>query len=331
MEKIREPLYEIIWAGKDVTRDVSPYLIELRYTDNLHGKSDEIELVFEDRDSRWKSSWMPKKGDIISVKIGIAEESEKWLNCGSFRIDEIEFSGPPDTISVKGQSTYTTEPLKQKKTTAWENASLKQICSSIAKRNNLKLNANIKPDIKFKRIDQKDETDLSFLKGICEKYGYNVKVEQEQLIVSKPEELEKAQAVSFIDRENSDIISFRFSTKTCDVYKACEIKYWDPEKKQEISHTEKADGVVSGNVLKLSERVENKQQAIQRAKSALKSKNKWECEGDMTLSGNPYLTAGANVVIKGFGNLDGKYHIEEAQHSVSKSAGYQTSIKIRRV
>ena len=89
--------------------------------------------------------------------------------------------------------------------------------------------------------------------------------------------------------------------------------------------------MVSGNVLKLSERVENKQQAIQRAKSALKNKNKWECECEMTLSGNPYLVAGANVLVKGFGNLDGKYHIEEAQHSISKLAGYQTSIKLRRV
>ncbi|HOP33224.1 MAG TPA: hypothetical protein PKU94_07610 [Candidatus Hydrothermia bacterium] len=331
MEKIREPIYKIIWAGKDVTRDVSPYLIELRYTDNLHGKSDEIELVFEDRDSRWKSSWMPKKGDVVKVEIGIEDDSQRWLTCGSFTIDEIEFSGPPDTVSVKGQSTYVTEPLRQKKTTAWENTTLRQICQSIAKRNNLKPNLRINPDIKFKRIDQKDETDLAFVKSICEKYGYNVKIEQEQLIVSKPEELEKANAVAEIGRETSNIISFMFQHKAHEVYKACEVKYWDPVQKKEIKHIEKAEGVASGSVLKISERLENKQQAIERAKSALKNANKWECEADLTLSGNPYLVAGANVLVKGFGLLDGKYHIEEARHTISKSAGYQTAIKIRRI
>jgi phage protein D len=333
MEKIiREPLYEVIWAEKNVTKDVSPYLIELRYTDNLHGKSDEIELVFEDRDSRWKSSWFPRTGDIIRVRIGLKDEVERWLNCGSFTIDEVEYHGPPDVISVKGQSTYATAPLREHKTTAWENTTLKQICVVIAKRNGLKPFLRIKPDLKFKRVDQKDQSDLAFLKSLCEKYGYNVKVEDEKLIVCKPEELEKANAVAIISRDSSDIISFRFSNKLHDTYKSCVVSYWDPKKKKMVTHVEKAKHkTASGNILKISERVENKEQAIARAKAELKNKNKWEWEGDLVLSGNPYLVAGANILLKGFGKFDGKYHIETANHILSKSLGYQTSIIIRRV
>lgn len=92
MEKIREPVYVITWKGKEITRDLSSYITEISYTDHLHGKSDEIQMIFEDRDDRWKSAWYPQKGDIVQVKIGIIDTSERWLNCGKFQIDEIEFN-----------------------------------------------------------------------------------------------------------------------------------------------------------------------------------------------------------------------------------------------
>lgn len=331
MEKIREPLYEIIWAGKNVTKDVSPYLVELSYTDHLHGKSDEIQMVFEDRDDRWKTVWYPQKGDILKVRIGIKEEVERWLKCGDFQIDEIEFSGPPDVINVKGLATFISEPLRQNKTYSWENTTLSKILSDIAKRNNLQPVLELQKDIQLKRIDQKNETDLAFVKKLCEKYGYCVKVDSQRLIVIHPEKLEKADAVFVIEKGKTDIISFRFSTKSCDTYHACEVRYWDPEAKKEIVHVVTDPAVKSGSVLKISERCENKEQAIERAKAALKNKNKWECESEISMVGNPWLTAGATVEVKGFGKLDGKYMIEEAQHTLNKSSGYTTSIKIRRV
>lgn len=331
MEKIREPVYVITWKGKEITRDLSSYITEISYTDHLHGKSDEIQMIFEDRDDRWKSAWYPQKGDIVQVKIGIIDTSERWLNCGKFQIDEIEFNGPPDIINVKGLATFVSEPLRQKRTYSWENLTLSKILTDIAKRNQLKPLINIKPDIELKRIDQKNETDLSFAKTLCEKYGYCVKVDNERLVVVKPDELEKTKAVRTITRGISEIISFRFSTKTCDIYKACEVRYWDPVEKKEIKHIEEAKNIQSGSILKISERFENKKQAIERAKAALKDKNKWECESEITLIGDPYCVAGANVNISGFGNLDGKYLIEEAQHIINKNNGYTTSIRIRKV
>jgi hypothetical protein len=328
---VREILYSITWAGKDITSDISKYLIELTYVDHLHGKSDEIDLVFEDREDLWKLSWYPQKGDIVYVRIGIKEYIDRWLNCGRFQIDEIEFDGPPDVISVKGLATFITEPLRQKRTYSWEQAALSTILKDIAKRNKLEPLLNILQDIRFKRIDQKDQTDLDFAKSICEKYGYCVKVDSERLCVAKIEELEKIGTVGSISRDESDIISFRFSTKTYDIYKECEVKYWDPVTKKTIKHIEKAFDIVSGSILKLSERFENKQQAIERARAELKKKNKWECESEVTLIGDPSLVAGATIAISGFGNLSGKYMIEEANHTISKSNGYTTSIRIRKI
>lgn len=331
MEKIREPLYKIIWSGRDVSKDVSPYLLSLRYVDNIHGKSDEIELSFEDRDDRWKKQWFPQKGDKVEVSIGIAENEERWLKCGNFQIDEIESTGPPDVLSVRGTSTYVKEEIQQKKTSAFENITLSGIAKKIAERLSLKPFIKISPDIRFKRIDQKEQTDLEFLRKLCEKYGYCVKVESEKLIVMKEEELEKQSPVMKISRETADIINFRFSNKACDVYSACEVRYWDPVTKKEIVHKVQDEKIVSGSTLKITKRCENKQQAIELARGELKKRNKWECDSEMTLVGNPLLCAGTTIQIEGFGSYDGKYIIETAEHSMSKSAGYQTSIRMRRV
>jgi len=47
-------------------RWISPYITSVSYTDNEHGQSDEIELQIEDSEHRWKSSWYPTKGDLLT-------------------------------------------------------------------------------------------------------------------------------------------------------------------------------------------------------------------------------------------------------------------------
>ncbi len=206
-KKIREPLYEVIWKGKNVTKDISLYLISLNYSDHLHAKNDEIQLTFDDRDHKWKNEWFPEKGDVIKIKIGIYDETEKLLDIGSFQIEEIELNGPPDQLTVKALSAFFKDvAVQQKRTTAWENASLERILRDIASRNGLEFFGKISPKVTFRRIDQKDKTDLAFARELCEKYGYCVKIDDKRLIIIKETEIELQHPVATIDRENSDII-----------------------------------------------------------------------------------------------------------------------------
>lgn len=329
--RVREPLYQIIWAGKDVSKDVSPYLITLRYRDKLHGESDEIEFVFEDRDDRWKTTWFSSKGDVLKVQIGMLDQGiEIWQKLGTFQIEEIELEGPPDVLLVRGKSVFVSAPREQKRTSAFENTTLSRICSTIASRLGLKPVLKIKPDLKFARVDQKEETDLAFLKRLCEQYGYIVKVTDEKLIVHKEEELEKQKASLRIVRGKSNIIHYRFSTKACELYKACEVRYWDPIEKQEIVVRVEDKKVKSGSVHKVTKRAESRKHALELAKGHLKKKNKWDCDSELTLSGDIRLLAGVVIMLEGFGYYDGEYVIEEAEHTLSKSEGYTTSIRIRR-
>lgn len=106
------PIFELFYENKNITKDVSQYVTSIEYTDIEHGESDELQISFEDSEKLWQGNWIPCKGDCLRAYIGY--EAEKLLNCGIFEIDELEFSTPPDTITVKGLATGIKKPLKDK-------------------------------------------------------------------------------------------------------------------------------------------------------------------------------------------------------------------------
>lgn len=97
------PQARIVYEGKDISADISPYLVSVGYTDRLSGESDELELRLEDTDGRWRGDWYPGKGDSLTVSIGYA--GQELVSCGGFEIDEIELSFPPDEVSIRALAT----------------------------------------------------------------------------------------------------------------------------------------------------------------------------------------------------------------------------------
>src|SRR5574344_1496630 len=126
------PTFKLEYNQKDITKDVSDYVVNIDYTDFESGQSDEISITFEDSEKLWQSSWIPSKGDSLRLYIGYL--GEKLLNCGVFEIDEIEFVTPPDTLTVKALATGIKKALRQNNSVAYENKSLKQIANEIAKK-----------------------------------------------------------------------------------------------------------------------------------------------------------------------------------------------------
>lgn len=326
MEKVRRPVFFIEYEQKDITSYITPFVLSVTYTDYVHGKSDEIEIQLEDSQHLWKSSWYPTKGDVLTLKIGY--EGEKLLPCGSFEIDEIELSAPPDIVNLKGLATNIKKALRQNNTKAYEGKTLRQIAEEIARKHGFELVGEVK-DIKIRRITQKQERDIAFLKRIAEDYGYIFKIADNKLVFYEIEKLESANTVYVIDRK--DMISFSFRDKTHELYRACEVQYHDPKQKKVITYKVNADNVEKGDVLKINERVENKEQAIAKAKAHLKAKNKLQTEGTITITGTPQLVAGANIEITGLYILNGKYHIESAKHTISRTDGYKTELEVRRI
>ncbi|KAA0257217.1 hypothetical protein FHQ18_11675 [Deferribacter autotrophicus] len=327
MEKVRKPLFVLIYEGKDITKDISEIFDSISYTDYLSGMSDEISISLENRDGRWFKSWMPQKADRLKLYLGY--ESSKLLNCGIFIIDEISYGGFPDKIDLKGSSfPYESPNLhKTKKRRTFENTTLNSIVSGIAKENSLQPFVKIEPDVDIKRIDQFDETDATFLTRIAEDYGYFIKFAEEKLIFSKFKNLEDEPASFTIKKD--EIVSYMVKDTIHTLYKEAIVEYFDHKEQKLKTYTFHDPNIKWGETLKINESVDNLVQAQEKAKAALRARNMLSAKVTLELMGDTRLVAGLTVNIEGFGNYDGKYIISSSTHTLD-SSGYITSVELKK-
>jgi phage protein D len=323
---IRVPEITITYEGKDITADIAPYVRRFTYTDVLTEKSSDISLELEDKTGNWLKDWYPKKGSII--KATIAYKGETPLDCGAFQLDDFEFSFPPSIVTLGALATDVKLSLREKRTEAYEKQTLKDIATKVAERHGLTLKGEIK-EIKIERCTQDNQTDLEFLVRIAKEYNYLVKIENGDLIFWTQEELDKEPTLFSID--NTQIASLRVTDKRDGIYKACEISYQLASEKEELKHTEPDPNIKEGDILKIKEKCETKEQAIEKAKAALKKANSSQIEATINIEGIPDLLAGINFDLEGFGAFAGKYQITEVTHTVTKNRGWECRIRCRKI
>ena len=316
------PIFELFYEKKNITKDVSPYVTSIEYNDVEHGESDELQISFEDSEKLWQGAWIPVKGDCLRAYIGY--ETEKLLNCGIFEIDELEYSTPPDVITVKGLATGIKKPLRQKNSVGYENKTLKQIAKEIADKHGYTLVGEI-ADVRVDRITQNKERDLTFLTKLAEQYGYIFKIAENNLVFYDVKKLKGAKPMQIF--EKSDLISINLREKTSQKYKSVQVSYFDPKKKKTVKATARNENVAKGDTLKITVRCSDKKQAIVKAKAALGTADT-KIEGSLEFIGNPYLIAGSNIELKGIGHFSGKYHIKSARHVLDRTSGYKTYCEV---
>ena len=126
---------------QDISEDISQYLLSFSYTDNLSDAADDIALTLEDRAQLWTGDWYPEgEGNLIDVTIHTfnrialqdyrdstvrLEGGESVFHVGKFEIDEIEITGYPSTVQIKGVSVLGDSSLRgTKKNQTWEEISV---------------------------------------------------------------------------------------------------------------------------------------------------------------------------------------------------------------
>jgi len=353
---------EIVYEGVNITKDIAPFLLSFRYTDNGTGKADDIRITLQDKEGKWRNPWMPVDGDKITANIVLYHWEKQGVvqrvKCGTFYVDSLDYSGPPDTISIGAVSYPIAGGLKrEKKTKAWEKVTFKQIASRIATAAKLKLIFET-ADVKYDRMDQTEQSDIAFLAQLAEKESSSVKVTNDAIVIYDDYKFENTKPVREIERSKSDIKKYSFQRNFDGVgYAKCIISYTKTvttkKKKKETDDLNEQSTVFqtnatskskkrtvtitgsytipgkSGPTLKLQERVESTAEAIRRARNELRNRNKEAQKANFTLVGDPKLVQGVTVEVFKFGKFNGKYFIETVSHSIG-SSGYETSIQCRK-
>lgn len=320
----------ITYQGKDISQDLEPYLLSFTFTDNSGGKADDLDITLQDREGLWLRNWKPSKGDTISAGILKYDYPQTMtLPCGSFSIDQIDYSYPPAVLSIKAVSASVKKSAAQEKhTTCWENMTLEAIAADIASRNNLSLFMSTYGDGIIERIDQTEQSDLEFLKALCADYGQECKIQENQIVIYDIEEYEAREPVTSISMDDDRLLSVKFTSKTAKIYSRARVRYHDAARDEDYE-AEYEDDDVEGTEreLEIHERVESQSHAEELARERLADANRKEITGSLSMLGDVRLAAGVMIKLEDFGMFSGKYFITKASHKVDRS-GYTVNLEL---
>lgn len=258
---------------------------------------------------------------------------ETILNCGTFQIDSINYSGFPSRIKINATSLSLSSPAgNQLKSRIWENIRLSNIVKTIANRNGLSFMYESGYDPIYERKEQSEETDIGFLQRLCEDTGLALKITSDMIVLFDEAGYESKDAALTISR-NNDILNFSFSDNLNDTaYSSCRVSYTDliSGAVYEYTYTPR-NNPGTGLVLEISEKVSSTEEARQLAMKRLRQKNRKETTASFRIPGNTSLVAGIAININGWGVFDGKYMVEKSEHTVYKTSGYTTTLEMHKV
>lgn len=324
---VRTPVWRLEIEGRDVTREVTPYVLSVTYTDYVVGQSDEAQITLEDREGLWRGPWLPDAGSTLRLTLGY--QGEEPLECGAFQVDEVDVSGPPDVVTIRALAAGPRSDLRTRRNQAYEGQTLAQICQAVADRHKLRVVGSV-AGAATDRVSQENESDLAFLDRLASEHGYAFSVRDDQLVFVLLDELESAGPVFTLDRV--ECASFRMKAATHAVYRACEATYQHPATKRTIRRKVELPGVPTGDTLKVRIRVASEAEAEARARAALRRANSGANPASVTLEGNPRIVAGINGTLRGWGSVfDGVYHVTSSVHRLSRGEGYVTEPELKKV
>lgn len=167
----------IVDGSQDVSQAIRERLLSLRVSDEEGYNSDAVEIRLDDRGGTVE---LPRRGAELTVELGYdkAPESERRnglkpgrVPMGRYTVDEVEISGPPDTLAIRAKAADMRAALKQRRTRSWRSVLLGDLIKTIGREYGLDARvADELAKIILPHVDQTDESDLHLLTRLGERY-----------------------------------------------------------------------------------------------------------------------------------------------------------------
>ena len=351
----RHAVWRVSVQGVDVTDDIANNLISMEITDNEEDEADDLQLKIADRDAVWLQKWLNdtiQKGARTSelsfeVWIGTTDAEGKIIQqkCGTYHLDCVKHSGPPTVTTIKCVSLQFGGGIRtEKRDKAWERYKLSGIAKEIAGKADLKVQYLSDNDPSFDRKQQDQETDLAFLKRLCQDEALSLKFTDDIMVIFDKKKFEQAQPHRNFKFKSShcEYLKWDLGTTAGEIqYDSCVVKYTDPKtgeciegkyKSEEWEENEKDSDKKSKHqeLVVTNKKVKSSGEAMHLAEKLLKMNNLFSKEASFTVMGDPSLMAGMTVSLSDFGYWDGRYMISGAKHTIN-SSGYTTKVDLRKI
>lgn len=195
---------------------------------------------------------------------------------------------------------------------------------------------------------QDNETDLQYITRISKAHGILFSVRGTVMVFTSIYDVEGGPVLDGAKFTPRSVSTARFTDRQVKTYVGAEVSWHDPDKGEAIVSRyvqaqppptalpgsyqvfQSVNEFGTGEVLKVKQRVETQAQADEVAKAAIHQSVSHEKEGEITVDGSPFLCAGINIELSGYGMWDGKWAVVESRHTIDSGGGYWTALKIKR-
>lgn len=328
VSQIAQPTFRLVMNGRDVTVDLRKYLTSISFTDHVEGEADTLEVMLEDKDSKFRGPWYPREGDSVTAQLGY--DGKPLMACGDFEIDELELSGPPDTVSIRAIAAGVMRAQRTHQGRAYEDKTLRDIVFEVARRLHLEVVGD-PPALAIRRVTQIHENDLTFLHRLADAYGYAFSVKGSKLVWLARKAIRTAGPRLTLKR--TELERYRLRDKIMGVVKKTTVAYHDPKTKRlrKYKVTDTSRKTTSVDELNLNVRAESQEQAQAKAEAAQGESSIESTVLEFSLPGRTILRSGINFTLADMGVLNGHYHIVMSRHVITRDGGYVTECEAKRV
>ena len=318
------PMFSIVVAGKDITAQVNDRLLLLRTSDKPGMESDEFELRIDDRD---QAVSLPSRGAKVEIRLGY--EGRGLVLQGRYTVDEIEVTGPPDTLTLRGKASDMRGSGKTTRSGSWEGVPLAQIVREVAARNGWEAVCPVQT--KVPRVDQRAESDFNFITRLARQYDCTAKVANGKLLVMPRQGGKSAsgKSLSSITLTRGDVSRYSFRLVDRGAQKAVRTQHQNKKTGAlsvvELGNDDAPDGLPAVHTDRHI--YPDETAAKQAARARLSAFNRSTAAVRLEMPGRIDLFAERTINVQGFKTgLDGDYQVDSVEQ-VYTQAGWTTTVE----
>lgn len=178
--------WRVTLDGTDLTDRLRPRLVSLSLSEKRGDEADQLDIVLNDTDGMLA---IPKEGAVLQVQLGWKQGRDVTIGLvakGSFKVDDVSHSGPPDQITLRARAADFTSQIRNRREQSWKKTTLGAVLGDVAGRNGLML--KVAPGlsgIALKSISQSRESDIAFLGRLGREHDAVATVKDKHLIFAK--------------------------------------------------------------------------------------------------------------------------------------------------
>jgi hypothetical protein len=343
--------YSIILDGQDLgepERDLSgaigPRLISLSIAEKRGGEADQLDVVIHDHDGTMA---LPAEGARLRVSLGWTAGADVPLGLvdkGSFTVDEVEYSGPPDIITIRARSADFASAYRVRRERSHRQTTLGAVIRRIASENGLE--ARISADlagIQIPVLAQDQKSDMALVHELGRQHDAIATVKAKRLIFSRigsgTTATGRAIPAGTITRGENDRFSYRRVERA--QYDGVEARWHDQDNAKRETVKVAAPTAAGGGpsrgrrgdreVKRLPKVYHSEASARSAADAESRRSKRAGAEMDYDLaSGRPDLFPDRPIRVTGFKpEIDAKsWLIAEATHTLDAGGGLKTKLKL---